>query len=342
MKRCNLVAILITALVAAALCRHAAAHNWPGKPAATEKNSTRAWRDKPAAAQKNPAQAQRLRLAPQMQAGQTLRYQMDFRSTADVRSEGLAENPQGGGPLELHISSTVKMEVLGVAPSRIRVTYEKTAANALGDNADPTVAALQRQYAKLQGRSVVLTLDAEGKVASAEGLEEIIPDPKAASATLESISKMLTGPAPAQGIAVGEKWSEEHALPDAPLLELTVRGESTYLRNEPCRANAAGALPAGSLEEICAVILTRSQTGQRGTPRDPTPAEYRERGLRTTGRWNGTSESLTLVSLRTGWVVSATQTGAEELDYTVSVADSSARIRNFGKVQTRSNILLLP
>lgn len=298
----------------------------------------KAWRDKPAATE----QTQRVRLTPELKAGQTLRYQLDFRTTTDMRSEGLAENPQGGGAVELRFSSTVRLDVLAAAPARIRMTYEKAATTVGGSSNDPRLGEVQRQYAGLEGHSVTMTLDAAGKVTAIEGLEDLTPDAKTNAEALEALAKMFTASAPRQGVAIGEKWNDERPVPDAPLVGMMVRSESVYLRNEPCRAPKAGDTPAaGGIEEICAVILTRTQTMQRGTPKDPTPEEYRERGLRTSGRWSGGGESLTYVSLRTGWVVSATQSGSEEMDYTVATADGARKIRTFGKVQTSSNVLVV-
>jgi hypothetical protein len=48
------------------------------------------------------------------------------------------------------------------------------------------------------------------------------------------------------------------------------------------------------------------------------------------------------VSLRTGWVVSLTQSGVEEMDITVSNADGEARMRYAGRVRTQSQVTLLP
>ncbi len=93
--------------------------------------------------------------------------------------------------------------------------------------------------------------------------------------------------------------------------------------------------------ETCAVILTRYEITQPHPPRDATPEDYRKRGLRTAGRWTGSGESLSYVSLRTGWVVSVTQSGTEEMDLTVSTADGSSGVRYAGRVRSQSQVTLL-
>jgi hypothetical protein len=63
--------------------------------------------------------------------------------------------------------------------------------------------------------------------------------------------------------------------------------------------------------------------------------------MQTTGSWAGSSESLIYVSLRTGWVVSVSQSGDEKMDVTV-VSEHLDSIRYAGTVHSHVNLLLLP
>jgi len=75
--------------------------------------------------------------------------------------------------------------------------------------------------------------------------------------------------------------------------------------------------------------------------RDPTPEDYRRNGLRTSGRWTGSGESLSYVSLQTHSAVSVTQDSAQRIDFTVT--NSSGRsIRYAGNIETHSRVKLLP
>jgi len=78
--------------------------------------------------------------------------------------------------------------------------------------------------------------------------------------------------------------------------------------------------PAGNPEpaETCAVILTRLTLVHLKSVRDPTPEEHRKNGAQTAGKWDGSAESLSYISLRTGLAVSVTQTGTEEMDVTLT------------------------
>jgi hypothetical protein len=230
--------------------------------------------------------------------------------------------------------------------TRLRTTYEKSVATARSDTFDPEGATIEEQYRKLEGRTIQFTLDAQGKVSEVEGLAEILADEKAARAAREWLAQLAMGASfPKEGIVPGQKWSSEQPAPSAPIAGVFWRTESTYLRNERCRpATGTGAVAAAGPfpEEACAVILTRLEITQPRALRDPTPEEYRQHGLRTTGKWSGSGESLSYVSLCSGWVVSITKSGTEEMDVTVSAADGESMVRYAGRVRTQSQVTLLP
>ena len=318
---------------------------------------------------------QRVVLAPQFVPGRVLRYQMEIRTTTEGRRTGLVEDPQAPTQLEMTWAAIVRVEVLGGEttpiksgpdasgqpgnpsgarsrnPSgagwiRLRTTYEKSTATARSDTFDPEAATIEEQYGKLAGRTILFTLDAHGKVIDVEGLQEILSDERAANAAREWIGQLALGAAlPKEGIVPGQKWSLEQPATSAPIAGTVWRSESTYLRDERCRpATPAGALAPNDVlaYETCAVILSRYAMLQPHPLRDPTPEEYRKNSLRTAGKWTGSGESLSYVSLRTGWVVSVTQSGTQDLDVTVSTAAGESRVRYAGSVRSQSQITLLP
>jgi len=318
---------------------------------------------------------QRVVLAPQFVPGRVLRYQMEIRTTTEGRRTGLVEDPQAPTQLEMTWAAIVRVEVLGGEttpiksgpdasgqpgnpsgarsrnPSgagwiRLRTTYEKSTATARSDTFDPEAEEIEKQYHNLEGHAIEFTVNAEGKTGEVKGLQDILGDAKAAGAARESLTQlaMSTSP-PREGIVPGQKWSSEQPAASAPLAGIEMRSESTYLRDERCRpAESSTALPprARVVEQACAVILTRFRMSQPRTPRDPTPEEYRKSGLRTAGRWSGSGESLAYISLRTGWVVSVTQSGEQDMDVTVSTRDGGSGVRYAGQVRSQSQITLLP
>jgi hypothetical protein len=124
-----------------------------------------------------------------------------------------------------------------------------------------------------------------------------------------------------------------------PLAGMIWRSNSNYLRNEPCRP-ADSAAPS-SPDDLCAVILTRQSVLPQKQLRDPTPEDYRRNGLHTSGRWTGSGQSLSYISLRTHAAVSVTQDSAQQIDFTVTNS-SGKSIRYGGTIETHSRVELLP
>ncbi len=327
---------------------HGASQSTPGPSQKQDASQNRA------AQARRGAEPQRVRLAPQFRPGLMLRYQTEFRTSTDSRRTGVVEDPQAPTQLEITWGAVVRLEVLSVEPdavghpagrTRLRTTYEKSVATTRSDTYDPEGAAMEEQYRKLEGKTVEFTLNADGTVSDVQGLQGIIADERAASTAREWLAQLATGASlPKEGIVPGQKWSSEQPAKAAPLAGMVVRTESTYLRDERCRpAPVAGAISSHAQpEETCAVILTRFEMTQPRALRDATPEDYRKSGLHTAGKWLGTGESLTYVSLRTGWVVSITQSGTEEMDVTVSTANGQSAVRYAGHVRSQSQVTLLP
>ncbi len=309
-----------------------------------------------AAALALPARASgRLRLAPQFFPGETLTYQLDLRSTIHSHSRGPIRNPEAATRLDLSVSAIVRLEVLGLEPgaspgaagrsARLRATYVTVDAAAHSDAYDPATRALLEQYGRLKGRSIEFTLASDGSIREIRGLDEILADERARAAMKEALSNfVLAGGLPARGVAIGEKWSSERPVTAVPLLGLVWHIDSRYLRDEPCQPKALAGQARETLPEAtrtCAAIETRSESVRRNAPRDPTPPELRAQGLRTSGRWGGAGESLTYVSLQTGWVVSVTETGLESMDLVIATADRSSRVEYLSELETQSQFTLL-
>jgi hypothetical protein len=251
--------------------------------------------------------------------------------------------------------ATIRLEVLPAEASapggvRLRTTYEKSTANVHSDTFDPAAAATQEQYQKLEGKVVEFTLDAGGKVISVSGLAEIVDGEKAVQAAREWIAQLDAGSgAPPGGVSVGQKWSSGQPATSLPVAGMIWRTESEYLRNEVCHPpNPEGASAPSSAEssaspesgETCAVILTHLNLVRPKPVRNPTPDEYRKSGVQTVGKWIGSGQSLSYISLRTGFAVSVTQTGTEEMDVTLTTAQHGS-LRYAGTVLSRSQVALV-
>lgn len=297
----------------------------------------------------------RVSLAPRFVPGQVIRYQVEFETTTSTSRSGLATDPQGPGKLVITWDATIRLEALpGEATDpgsiRLRTTYEKSAANVRSDTFDPAADATRDQYQALEGKVVEFTLDAAGKVKSASGLEGIAGGEQGAQAAGDWIARLdASSGAPPGGVTPGQKWSSEQLAKSLPIAGMVWRTETEYLRNEVCHpanpevpptVSSADSAANPDSTDTCALILTRLSLLRPKPVRDGTPDEYRKKGMQTAGKWSGTAQSLTYVSLRSGLVVSVTQTGTEEMDVTLTNAEHSS-LHYAGTVLSRSQVSLL-
>jgi hypothetical protein len=294
----------------------------------------------------------RIDLRPKLVSGEVLRYRIQLQTITDTKRTGAISDPQGPSRLAVTWDATIRLEVLGGAstptaetnpvsgPMRIRTTYEHSAATVKSDSPDPAAEDLQQTYSRLEGQTIEFTVEPDGHVSGVRGLDGVIDDDRvrrAAQQWMEQVSGTAGAP---QAVFLGQSWNSAQPATSMPFAGMTWRSNSSYLRNEPCRPGDPNA-PAVP-DDLCAVILTRqSVLPQKKELRDPTPEDYRRNGLRTAGRWSGSAESLSYVSLRTHSAVSVTQDSSQQIDFTVTNAPGNS-IRYAGTIETHSRVALLP
>jgi hypothetical protein len=306
--------------------------------------------------------ADRVHLAPKFSPGDVIRYRIESSSNSTGKTTAPIVNPEGGSQSSDSIHMVVRLEVLNLSPDgdiRLRATYEKSAAASEADALDLSAQSFSSRYNRLEGRTFEFTLEPGGKVTNIQDLTAAVSgqSPKAIDPALAWLQNVTSGDTlPKNGIAIGQKWKRERPVEGALLSGLAWRGESTYLRNEPCGSSSASApspdakpasdkpyAGASSGSEQCAVILTQFQmTRQGSTHSQATPEDYRRNGLRTSGTWTGSGESLDEFSLTTGRLVSSTQSDTQNMDYQVISASTGSSLRHVGKAQSQSQITLVP
>jgi hypothetical protein len=307
----------------------------------------------------------RLRLSPHFVIGQVLDYQIEMRNVTKGKTTGVVNDPEAASQLSQSTSLVVRLEVLNIESAagidaqkvRIRATCRQASVTNESDAYDEQAEAMAEQYRKLEGHSLEFGLDPEGHVSEVTGLEGVIQDPATLASLRGWFANISAGARfPKKGIAIGEKWHTEEPVPGAPLRDTVWRADSSYLRNESCR-NAGGggpiadekpaapkndASPDADDPNSCAVILTQFQILQANPHGDLTPADYLHNGLRTSGVWTGTGESMNFVSLHSGLLVSATQSVDQDLNFTISSATAmSSKLNYTGNVKSQSHIMLL-
>jgi hypothetical protein len=302
----------------------------------------------------------RVHFTPKFVLGEVLRYRIESRTTTSGTTTTPIVNPEGGSKSTQTIHMVVRLETIGASPNgnfRFRATYEKSSTESETDALDLAASSFADQYDRLQGQSVEFTLQPSGEftdfknVGTAASAQSAAAQPASGPSVSEPALALLQGlffggDVPQKGVVAGQKWTSERPIPGAVLSSLISRAESSYLRNEPCgssfKSQASGSQPAVPPDN-CAVILTQFQILRRGpTNSDATPDDYRRNGLRTSGTWTGSGESLDSISLATGLLVSSTRTSTQNMDYQITSASTGSSIHHVGKVQSQSEITLLP
>jgi len=299
------------------------------------------------------ASGKRVRLTPQYVPGATLRYQIESRNTTTGTTTTPIVNPEGGKQSSLVVHLLVRLDVLS-APSaaapgaaRLRATFEKSSAESQSDAFDPAQPSVSEQYARLRGQSAEFTVASSGQIVDVKGFEDAGTDRSVVQSALSWLASLsVAGGFPPDGVEIGRKWKAERPVEGAPLAGIVWRIESAYLRDEPCIPEAAAsgaARPSSSPPESCAVILSRFEIPRGGSSRaDSTPEDYRRNGLRVSGSWTGTGESLKYVSLSTGLLVRSTETSDQQMDYKISSAATGSSIERKAQVHSQSEIILVP
>lgn len=309
--------------------------------------------------------AQRIRLEPRFVVGETFRYRIESRTTTTGKTTTPIANPEGGSKSQQNVRLLIRLDILGNEPAsnpagatnatgppaassmRFRATYEESHLEIDSDALDLASRSVEDSYHRIEGRSVEFALDANGHPTSFQGLDTIFSNPSAAAPVLSWLAGLLAPrQLPQGGIAVGQKWSSERPLVGAALSGLTWRSESSYVRDDSCAVTANITVLSGQSAarvDSCAVILTHFKIFRSGSAHsDATPPDYRQNGLRTSGAWTGSGDSLESISLAAGVLVTATQTSTQDMDYEIKSASSGATIHHQGQVQTQSQTTLMP
>lgn len=295
----------------------------------------------------------RVRLQPEFVKGATFRYRVETTTSSNEHNVTPVINPEGASAYKQSTSLVLRIDVLQVQPAlpsskpavKFRATFEEANSDSQTDAYAPSVAALDDAVDKLMGKSFEFSIDAAGQLADVQGLSQIAPDRDVAARVLSWVH-VLFAPVglPADGVFVGQKWNNQREMTDLPLTNILWRNNSAYLRNELCAASSGvKSIPGLPPNSQCAVLLTRFTLARQGSDRsDATPQPYLRNGLRTSGKWSGSGESLDAISLTSGLLISSTQTSTQDMDYEIRSAASGSIIRHVGHTATQTEITLLP
>jgi hypothetical protein len=308
----------------------------------------------PCAARDN---ADRVVLSPKLTVGQSIHYQIGYRSTTNTNTESTVAAPMAptGGQTNASFLLHVEVEDLrvdsGRAAARLRTQIVEPEVIALPAAASDAEASTRgTENPNLAGKSakrektVAFTLHGDGQVTDIEGLDRLAAEEQAA--WQEWVARFGGGGSfPEKGIKPGEKWKGEEPISSALLTGLSWEKESEYVNDAPCGAmkiTPQGDLAAGEqAQEKCAVILTTAILKQRSSQKDATPEDYKLHDLRTMGNAKGKNETITYISVKTGLVVRATEDANQSMNVIVAKTDGSNRVHYTIDAESHAQVTLL-
>jgi len=300
---------------------------------------------------------ERVVLSPKLAVGQSIHYQIGYRSTTNTNTESTVAAPMAptGGQINASFLLFVEVEDLradsGRTAARLRtqiVEPEASALQAAASDAQTSTSGTQHPNAAGKSpkreKSVAFTLHGDGQVTDIEGLDKLAAEEQAA--WQEWVARFAGGGSfPEKGIKPGEKWKVEEPISNALLTGLSWEKESEYVNVAPC--GAMKITPQGDLialeqaQEKCAVVLTTAILKQRSSQKDATPEDYKLHELRTMGNAKGRNETITYISVKTGLVVRATEDANQSMNVIVAKTDGSNRVHYTIDAESHAQVMLL-
>jgi len=292
----------------------------------------------------------RVNLFPRLQAEQTLRYQISYHSDKHVKTESRVVVAAPEDSAKIDVSALLRLEVLSVQAKGDRaIIHARTKFEVLNSdshfklpNIDPPAAQAQRQDP--DGKFIEFTILPDGRLDQVTGLDALFPEQQ--QAWQEWASRFLLAAGfRTTGVRVAQKWnSEEAEKSPSPIAALRWMRESSYVRDEPCRAvrltMQGSVAPSDAEPETCAVILTTAVLKQ-DSDKNGTPEDFKLHELRTVGTAHGTNHIITYISLKTGIPIRATEEATQQMNVTVAKADGSNRVRYDVNAKSRAEVLLV-
>src|ERR1700740_1062597 len=218
----------------------------------------------------------RVKLLPQLQNGEILRYESHARLVRDVKTKSTIATMFEPGALHRDLSTRLRLSI-----QEIRLVNKRPmmAAETEVDAAEPVATGNPAPNPP----KVNFTIGGDGGVTRADGLDSL--DPEQRLAWQFWVSQFAFGwTLPVSGVKPGEKWkSVEVEKTPTPLARLVWEGGTTYVQNDTCPI-----LPG----EQCAIFLTKATLKQKSNTEDATPEDYDLHQLRTSGVAKGTNETV--------------------------------------------------
>jgi len=267
--------------------------------------------------------------------GGTSFYRIHFKIDRDIKTKSALSLPDSPTEANIDFQGIVQVEVLppdaSASPGAIRLrTWLLTLAGDLSNlSRDAKPGDGKTQRVPSEGKFIDCALEHTGEIDQITGLDALVPEQQQA---WREWAARFAAPflVESENRKRGEKWSAEEleTLP-SPIADLRWQKRSQYVRDEPCaplKFTPAGDFEQSSVSEPCALILTTSSLLQKSSPQDSTPADYKQRGLRTRGSAKGANEIILYISRKTGQLIRSTQKASQQMDVLIALADGTTRV----------------
>ena len=293
----------------------------------------------------------RINLLPRLRPGQTITYLIRFQSDKTVKTESKVVAPMAPNAAQIDAHGLLRVEILDVqqlgskaaihARGRFLTLDSGVWLKRPGDKKPDW----DKQRVDPHGKGIDFTISPDGSVNEVKGLDTLFPEQQ--QAWQQWVARFaLAWTLPAEGMKFGEKWKSEQAeQAGAAIAGLHWARESSYVRDEPCQASQLSIMGDVSASsgppDICAVLLTTATLKQKSSSKDATPEDFKLHELRTMGTAKGAGEIITYISLKSGFVVRATEETSQFMDVVVAKADASNRVHYNVDAKSHSEVLLV-
>jgi hypothetical protein len=269
---------------------------------------------------------ERVKLLPQLQNGEILRYESHARLARNVKTKSTIATMMELGELRKDLSTGLRLFI-----QEIRLVDKRPmmAAETELESAEPAAAGNPAPSPP----KVNFTIGGDGGVTRADGLDAL--DAEQRLTWQFWVAQFAFGwTLPASGVKPGEKWkSVEVEKTPTPISSLVWERETTYVQNDKCPI-----LP----DDQCAIFLTKATLKQRSNPENTTPDDYDLHGLRTSGVAKGTNETVSYISLKTGLLLRATEDVQQFLDVAIAKVDGSNQVQYQINVTSHFETVFVP
>jgi hypothetical protein len=253
----------------------------------------------------------RIQLLPQLQNGDTLRYESHARLKRSVKTKSNVLTMFEAKPLLADFSTNLQLFVqdfhtMDRRPMLAAETQLLTPETVTTGDAAPRAV------------RVDFAIGGDGALIHADGLDDLEPEQRLAWQFW--IAQFAFGwTLPDSGVKPGEKWkSVEVEKTPAPIANLIWERETTYVQDDNCPI-----LPS----EQCAVFLTTATLRQKSNSQDATPEDYKLHQLKTSGTATGKNETVVYISRKTGLLVRGSEDVQQSLDVTIAKEDGSNQVQ---------------